>query len=314
MDNPLAIAVRNESIDESEGLVLQNNFVTFLQQIESMKQQALSINVTSVDQIDEIKKAREWRLTVKNIRVDCEKVRKKLKEDSLRRGRAIDGMANVIKDIIAPIEEHLDNQEKFVELQEMKRIAEVRQKRILELLEYQVDGNNFQGLGEMPEEQYTHLLNGVKDAFEKALEAAKKADEDRIKREQEEAAERERLKAENAKLLKKQEEESRARREEEAKRAKEREAERVKNEKLKQKLKEEEDARIEAERKLKETKKVIREEKKAEKEAPRARAYAAGELQLDGEDIPKSAKAGDLVIFLKDTPENRFAMAHLMRP
>lgn len=295
-DNALALEIRKEDLPESEVVNLQSPFITFLQQVEAMKSQAMSINVTSIDQVEDIKKAREWRITFKNIRVDCEKVRKKMKEDSLRRGRAIDGMANVIKDLIAPIEQHLDDQEKFVERQEQQRIEALRQKRVSELWQYQVDGNNFPNLGAMPEEQYTLLLSGVKTQFENAVAAAKKAEADRI--------ERERLKAEEDERIRKENE---ARRIENEKLQKKLEAERVKREA-------EEKKRIEAESKLKTVKKEIKQEKQAEAAAPRARAYAAGELQLDGEDIPKSAKVGDLVIFLRDTPENRFAMAHLMRP
>lgn len=295
-DNALAIEVRKEQLPESEALALQQSFLPFFQQAEAMKEQALSIKVTSVDQVEDIKKAREWRLTIKNIRVDCEKVRKALKEESLRKGRAIDGMANVIKYLIAPIEQHLDDQEKFVERQEAQRIEALRQKRVSELWQYQVDGNNFPNLGAMPEEQYTLLLSGVKTQFENAVAAAKKAEADRI--------ERERLKAEEDERIRKENEALRIENEKQKKKA---EAERVKREA-------EEKKRIDAESKLKIVKKEIKQEKKAEAEAPRARAYAAGELQLDGEDIPKSAKVGDLVIFLKDTPENRFAMAHLMRP
>lgn len=302
-DNALALEVRKENLSEPEAISLQNSFMPFFQQAENMKEQALAINVTSVDQVDDIKKAREMRLTMKNIRVDCEKVRKSLKEESLRKGKAIDGMANVIKYLIAPIEEHLDNQEKFLERQEAQRIEKVRQERVAEMWKYQVDGNNFQNLGSMPDAQWDLLLNGLKVQFETAVEAAKKNEEDRKKREEEEAAERERVKKEN-------------------------EQRRIENEKLqeklrleKQKTEDERKKREEAEekeriakQKLKDTKTEIKQEKKAEAEAPRARAFAAGILQMDGEDIPRNAKAGDIAIFLHDTPENRHAMAHLMRP
>ncbi len=303
MQESLALEARKEHIPESEALALQNSFLPFFQQAEAMKEQALSINVTSVDQVEDIKKAREWRLTLKNIRVDCEKVRKGLKEESLRKGKAIDGMANVIKYLIAPIEEHLDNQEKFLQIQEQKRIEELRRKRTEELVQYQVDGNNFPMLGAMPEEQWQLLLTGVKTQYETALAAAKKAEADRIEREKNESAERERIKAENE-----------ARRIENEKLQKKLAIEKQKTEAERVKREDEENKRIEAERKLKETKQEIKEEKKAEAAAPRARAYAAGFIQLDGEDIPRGAKEGDIAIFLRDTPENRHAMSHLMRP
>ena len=296
MDNALSLEVRKENLPESEALALQSSFLPFFEQAEAMKEKALSINVTSVDQVEEIKRAREWRITLKNIRCDCEDVRKELKAESLRKGKAIDGMANVIKFLIVPLEKHLEEQENFVERQRQKQIEEVKRKRIAEIAQYQVDGNAFQNLGEMPDAQYDLLLNGLKVQFENAVAAAKKAADEKIEIERKKAEEQERIRKEN-------------------------EARRIENEKLQKKLEkertkreEEGAARIKAEIKLKEKTQEIRQEKKAEAAVPRARAYAAGELQLDGEDIPKSAKVGDLVIFLKDTPENRFAMAHLMRP
>jgi hypothetical protein len=39
-----------------------------------------------------------------------------LKEQALREGKAVDGIANVLKALIVPLEEHLDKQERFVEI------------------------------------------------------------------------------------------------------------------------------------------------------------------------------------------------------
>ncbi len=47
-----------------------------------------------------------------------------------------------------------------------------------------------------------------------------------------------------------------------------------------------------------------------EENAPRA--FSAGIIQLDGEDLG-SAKKGDLFILMKDTPENRHVQADLLR-
>lgn len=289
MVETLALEARKEQIPESESIALQNSFLPFFQQAEQMKEQALAINVTSVDQVEDIKRARQMRLTLKNIRVDCEKVRKGLKEESLRKGKAIDGMANVIKYLIAPMEEHLDEQEKFLERQEQKRIEELRRKRTEELVQYQVDGNNFPMLGAMPDEQWQLLLTGVKTQYETAVAAAKKAEEDRIKREKDEAAERERQRIE--------------------KEATDKENERLRKENAKQKQTIEKKTET-----LKEVKKEIKEVAKQAEAVPRARAYSCGILQLDGDDIPDTAKKGDLCIFLRDTPENRHVQAHLMRP
>ena len=49
------------------------------------------------------------------------KVRKELKEESLRKGKAIDGVANIIKFLIEPVEKYLEDQEKFIEKLEQQK-------------------------------------------------------------------------------------------------------------------------------------------------------------------------------------------------
>lgn len=66
--------------------------------------------------------ARTGRLFLREKRLAIEKTRKELKEQALREGKAIDGIANVLKGLIVPIEEYLDKQERFVEIKELERL------------------------------------------------------------------------------------------------------------------------------------------------------------------------------------------------
>lgn len=83
-----------------------------------------TIKVTDVAQVEEMKKARDYRLQLKNARTTVERKRKELKEDSLKKGRAIDAVARFVKETIEPAEKYLEEQEKFRQIQEEKQRAE----------------------------------------------------------------------------------------------------------------------------------------------------------------------------------------------
>ncbi|QDT46210.1 IgA-specific serine endopeptidase autotransporter precursor [Symmachiella dynata] len=258
-DNPLAVTIKEAQISETDASLLQTTFAPYFKRAEEWRKKAESISVTSVDDKEAMKNAREARLHLKNIRVDVEKTRKELKEESLRKGKAIDGMANVIKFLIVPIEEHLDKQEKFVEIQEQKRKKELKIKREQELMEIEVD-TSFYNLGDMPDEQYAKLLESSTQAYNMAKEAAEKANQERIAKEKAEAKERERIRVENERLKKEAVER-------EKKLEAEREKARIEREKAEAEQKKEvaaQQAKLEAERKERER---IEAEIKAKQEA-----------------------------------------------
>jgi hypothetical protein len=146
-----------------------------------------------------MKLARESRLALREIRINAEAKRKELKEDSLRRGKAIDGIANVIKFLIEPVESYLLTQEKFSERVEEARIAALVEERTRTLTELNVNPC-FYNLGSISDADFNQIVSGAQLAKLAAIEAQRKADEDRIKRQQEEAAERERIRLENETL------------------------------------------------------------------------------------------------------------------
>ena len=77
-------------LDPAAAQSLRATFETMFAQADEWIARARDIRVTSEDQKREMKFARESRLALKDIRVNAEKTRKKLKEDSVRTGRAID--------------------------------------------------------------------------------------------------------------------------------------------------------------------------------------------------------------------------------
>ena len=151
-----------------------------------------------------MKQAREARLAIKAIRIEADKTRKSLKEDSLRYGKAVQGVYNVIEYMIKPIEEHLEKQEKFAEIAEANRKEALHNERVALLQPYGVDCTSYD-LRNMSAEAFTQLLDGSKLAYENKIAEAKRIEEERIaaeKAEQErieaQRIENERLKAEAA--------------------------------------------------------------------------------------------------------------------
>jgi len=175
--------------------------------------------ITDVNQKREMKLFRESRLALRELRIEVENKRKTLKEDSLRRGKAIDGIANVFKALVVPIEEYLEEQEKFAERFEAQRIAELGAKRFDMLSEYG-DATCFSNLGTMDDGAFSVLLDNMRLAKEAREAAAKKIEQERIEREAAEAAEQARQK-ELARLEAIRIEEERQKREAELKAAKE---------------------------------------------------------------------------------------------
>lgn len=181
---------------------IETGFKAAFEQAEKWRVQALAIKVTSIDQKAEMKLARTIRLELKGVRVAAEKTRKALKEDALRMGKAIDGVNNLLLAAVVPLEKHLEEQEQFGErLIEAERQATLA-RRTAELAPYLSEGQIIPALDVMSAEQFADYLEDAKTLHAAKIEAAKRAEAERIAKEQAEAAERERLRIENERLMK----------------------------------------------------------------------------------------------------------------
>jgi hypothetical protein len=202
----LQVVIDQNGLEAETRIALKSAFDPFYHQAEEWKKKALGLTVTSPDQIEEMNQAREARLALKEIRVNVEKTRVSLKEDSLRKGKAIDSIAKVLKELIEPTEKHLAEQENFIEIQEAKRVEALRVSRREELIAQ--DANpDFYNLGEMTDDQYKEILDAATYMKNKRIEDARKAEEARLQaiEDQKKAAaaaeeERKKLAAENARL------------------------------------------------------------------------------------------------------------------
>lgn len=208
---PLALRI-DEGLEPDTALSLREAFEGYFRQADEWRQKAMAIQITRHDQVREMKLARETRLALREIRINAEKARKRLKEDSLKKGKAIDGIYNMLAFAVEPLEKHLLEQEQFVERMEAERIARLKAEREEALIAIGVDVS-FYNLGEMEDTTFQQLLETHQIAFTARQEAAKKAEAERIERERQEAeerarreteaaAERERLRTENERLAK----------------------------------------------------------------------------------------------------------------
>ena len=87
--------------------------------------QYLPLPIDDINDSKALAVVHDARMTVKTARVEIEKRRKALKEDSLRYGREVDSVAKYLTGKLEPIEAHLAEQEKKV-TQEKERIRQAK--------------------------------------------------------------------------------------------------------------------------------------------------------------------------------------------
>lgn len=186
-----ALALALTGLEPSSAVTLRSAFESMFAQAEEWTARAKGIVVTDLSQTREMKFARESRLALKEIRVNAEKTRKRLKEDSLRQGKAIDGMANVLKALVEPIEAHLLEQEQFAERVEAAEKEALRKARSAAIVAYGEDPTVYANLGETSEEAWASILENARAAHEAKAEAARRAEAVRIEAERIAAEKRE---------------------------------------------------------------------------------------------------------------------------
>jgi hypothetical protein len=232
----LAKAAQVEGLPQPTSEQLQAEFMPFFEAAHKVIEQSKSIKVQSASCTVEMKQARAARLQLKNIRVDVEKVRKSLKEDSLRTGKAIDGMANFLKFMIEPVEEYLDEQEKYGERLEREEREALRNERQEHAGKYLQDIPQSVDLSTIGEDEFLKLLEFAKAQFEAREETARRLEAERIERERREAEERAAMAAENERLRKEAEQREKVLQAERAEREREAELSRQREEDMQREI------------------------------------------------------------------------------
>lgn len=265
---------------------LVQTFVPLAEKAATLINDAESIVVTDATQVTEMRASRRARLDLRAVRVEIDTARKTMKEEALVRCQAIDSVAKNLRDRIEPIEARLEEQEKFAERAEAKRKAELKATRETLLAPFTTD-TSFYDLASMPEATFAALLESNRLAHAARIEAAKKAEADRIAAERARQAEAERLKAENARLAREQaEEREKARQEALAAQARaEVERQKAHAERVK--------AKAEADRLEAEARKEREARERLEREEASRKAAAAAQARADAAAAKKAARAPD---------------------
>lgn len=199
-NNKLQVLVNESGLETTKAKVLLDKFKDYFDIASEWETKAKAIVVTDESQTADMEMARVGRLFLREKRISVEKARKELKEQSLREGKAIDGIANVLKAVIVPIEEYLEKQEKFVELKaEAER--EAKRKEIERRMEEErIAEEKANAAAEAAERERIRLENEQLKA--EAVEREKAAAEERKKQEEILAKERAAAEAERSKQAK----------------------------------------------------------------------------------------------------------------
>ena len=246
VENQLQVIVKESGLEATKAKIILEKFQDYFEIASEWEKKARALVVTNETQKAEMEMARTGRLFLREKRIAIENVRKELKEQALREGKAIDGIANILKALIVPIEEYLEHQEKFIEIREEKK---------REVLRLEVEKR-------IEAEQIAKELAYAKELEEKRIENEKlrKEAEAREKKIAEERQKQEKILAEERKkqeeILVKERAKADAERKKQEKVLSEQkakaEAEKKETEEKARILKEKERAKLEAERKEKE--------------------------------------------------------------
>jgi hypothetical protein len=145
-------------------------FAPFVTTLTELKMKTETINFGDPSEADS-KIAREVRLSLAKNRTASEKEKDARKKNLLTEGNLIQAAYNVVANASKMIEESLSNVEKYQELKEKQRIAEVAAKRAEELSQYDVAAP--EGIGAMSDNIYASFLMGCKKTYEDKKEAEK---------------------------------------------------------------------------------------------------------------------------------------------
>lgn len=175
---------------------LAESFKPFFSEAQEIMQASAGVKVENLGQTAEMGLARKYRLRLKEIRVGAEKKRKELKEESLRTGRAIDGLNNLLLYKIKPVEEYLEKQENYgLELRKKEQENTRFEREQAAGIYLPFFPANIH-LGEIAEEDFEKYFRFAKMEFEEIKRKESEAEAEKLRLE----AERRAMEEENARL------------------------------------------------------------------------------------------------------------------
>src|ERR1022692_1151353 len=100
----LETTVRESNLDPADAVSLLQCYRPIFEEVHGLMQRVADAQpVTDATQLTEMRECRALRLALGAERVRADKLRKRLKEDGLRRGNAVQGVFNLLKYMIEPV-------------------------------------------------------------------------------------------------------------------------------------------------------------------------------------------------------------------
>jgi len=195
----VSVVIAGEKVSEDTALKISTAFAEFSAQADVWLEKAKQINVTSIDQKDDMKLARESRLAIRQIRINVDKTRKTLKDDAQAYVRAVDAAGRKIRETLEPIEAQLKEHEEFAIRYEAEQREKLATERSDKLEALGMDPR-FYNLVDMSEEDFAVVLQQAEDAHTAKVEREKRQAEEAEARARAESEERERIRKENERL------------------------------------------------------------------------------------------------------------------
>lgn len=198
----LQTTIAQSGVEATTAQQLLESFRPIFAEVHKIIEQAKAAPVvTDATQLTEMNMVRTIRLALARQRIAGEKLKDKLKADSLLRGKAIQGVYNVLEFMVKPLEDSLLASEKFAERAEAARMQALRESRFNEITPFlEVSPHWLGDLSALSKSDWEKTLADAKLLHQTKIDAAAKAEVDRIAKEKADAEERERVRLENERL------------------------------------------------------------------------------------------------------------------
>ena len=202
MENTLTITTAPElqTIEVSKAQKIQETFFPMVEMLNKFDERFDAIKLSSEIITESVcKDAKRLRLDIAKVRIETDKLRKSEKEEYLRAGKAIDGVANILKWAVAEKETFLQNIENHFENIEKERLLELQSHRVYLISEY-VENADMMNLSGMDEDVFNAYWSAKKKEYFDKIEAEKHAEIERAEKQEQDRLERIRIEEENKKL------------------------------------------------------------------------------------------------------------------
>ena len=199
--------IRSSLVKPEDGKIIKGTYTRFFDEAHEWADKGLAITVTGEDQEAEMKIAHDYRMKIRNIRLDADKIRKAMKENSNRYNKAVQSVYNIVEAICKPAEDHLQLQEDYAKIKEQERIDAIAIARSNEMEPFEAFIPEGYDYGTMAPEDFASLktraekLKKIDDAEIKEREDAEaKVIEDKRLEDERLRTENETLRNDNDKL------------------------------------------------------------------------------------------------------------------